>query len=694
MSVSTPLGTDVLLLEGLSSYEAVSEPFELTLDLLSTNHRIDPDTMLRKGVTVHLSLGTGGQRHFHGIVSRFSQGGRGDRFASYRAQVVPSLWFLTLSTDCRVFQHLSVPDIIQKILKEAGITDVRLSLTGSYAPREYCVQYRESHFAFISRLMEEEGIFYFFEHTSAKHTLVLADATSAVKPGPVSSLRVAASESAAAEFDDVIDRFEVDTLVRPGKVTLVDYNDTQTKRLQTQSVGVLPTSPASFALYDYPGKFDAVSAGDRLAKIRMEAEEATAKIITCTTNSRGLIPGHKLEVVEHYNAELNAPYHLLSVLTSARITNYGSTTAGVDETFTFDARFTAIPYSVPFRAPARTPKSIVHGTQTAVVVGPGGEEIYVDKAGRVKVQFYWDRVGANDENSSCWVRVASTWAGKGWGAIYIPRIGQEVVVEFLEGDPDRPIITGSVYNSEQIVPYTLPDNGTQSGIKSHSSKGGETANTNEFRFEDKKDAEEIYLHAEKDLNAEIKNNETRTVGNDRTTTIKNNETKTVTEGNESTTIEKGDRAIKVSKGNHSVEIAEGDEDYKISAGKQTLTIDKDRKVTINTGNDALVLSKGDLSTSVDMGNVEHTVKMGNVTNNVKMGNVTTKLGLGKQSIEAMQGIELKVGQSSITIDQTGVTIKGMMIKIEGQMQTEVKGLMTQINASGMMVVKGGITMIN
>jgi type VI secretion system secreted protein VgrG len=691
MQVTTPLGADVLLLEALSGYESVSEPYELTLDLLSLKSDVDPDQLLRKGVTITVDTKEGGQRYFHGLIRRFSQGGRGrgNELTSYRAEVVPALWFLNLVTDCRVFQKMTAPQIVQQILTDAGVT-FRSALSATYSKREYCVQYRESNFAFVSRLLEDEGIFYFFEHSDGAHTMVLADAPSAVKPGPAESARVSFAESATMELDDVIDTFEVENLVRPSKVTVVDYNDQVTKRLEGMSTAArAKEAQKNLALYDYPGKFDAKDGGDRVAKLRLEAEEATACLVTGTTNSRGFVSGHSVDITEHYRSSLNGSYLILSVTTAARITDYGASAGDISagDTFTFEARFSAIPAKIPYRPPARTPKSIVHGTQTAVVVGPKGEEIHTDKFGRVKVQFFWDRLGKNDEQSSCFVRVSSAWAGKGWGAIHVPRIGQEVIVDFLEGDPDRPIITGRVYNSEQVVPYALPANGTQSGIKAHSSKQGETDKANELRFEDKKDAEEIYLRAQKDLNVIVVNNETRTVQ----------------EGNQSSTIEKGNRSIKVTKGNHDVMIAEGDETYTIAKGKQTVEIDKDRSVTIKTGNESLTVKMGNVTTSVDqgnvtqtvkMGNVEQTVNMGNVTNTVKMGNVTTKLNLGKDSTEAMQGIEFKVGQNSIKIDQMGITLKGMMVKIEGQVQVQIKGLMTQVNADAMLQVKGAITMIN
>jgi type VI secretion system secreted protein VgrG len=485
---------------------------------------------------------------------------------------------------------------------------------------------------------------------------VLADATSAIKPLSPATIPLVMSDSAAQLSADYIFDFEIDAAVRPGKMTLVDYNDTQTKRLEGSSAAAEPKPSAKkLELYDYPGKFDAVSGGERYAKLRLEAEEAIGRVARGVSSSRRLMVGRSFGVEDPYSNDFGGEkFQPVSLTHQATTPIYGG-----EEAFRWETRFAATPATTVFRPLHQTPKSIVHGTQTAVVVGTPGEEIYVDKFGRVKVQFFWDRLGKNDEKSSCWVRVSSAWAGKGWGVVYVPRIGQEVVVDFLEGDPDRPIITGRVYNSEQTVPYALPANGTQSGIKSHSSKGGEIANTNEFRFEDKKGSEEIYLHAEKDLNAIVLNDETRTVGANRTTEIKKDDKKVVKEGDEVTTIEKGSRTV-----------------------------------SVDTGDQKHIIKKGNVTTSVDMGNVEHTVKMGDVDHKVKMGNVTTKLDLGKDTTEAMQSIEFKVGQSSVKIDQMGVTIKGMMIKIEGQVQTDIKGMMTNVKADAMLMVKGAITMIN
>ncbi|HTE45045.1 MAG TPA: type VI secretion system tip protein TssI/VgrG [Gemmatimonadaceae bacterium] len=655
MRLETPLGGDTLLVEQLSGIDAMSKPFEFTLDLISVNQAIDPKKLLRLPVCVTVDLIGGGERFFHGVVRRFSQLGRSDNFVSYRAEVVPMVWFLSLATDCRIFQQESVPDIVKKLLDERGIKDYKFSLNSEYQPRDYCVQYRESDLDFISRLLEEEGIFYFFEHTSSKHTIVFADVPATIKAGPVSKLS-AAIVAAGSEIDDVLTSFEVGSAVCSGKVTVHDYNE-ETPALSLErsaSAGSTSYSAEKYRLYDYPGKYLVAGQGDRLARIRIEETESMSRTISGSTNCRGLSSGHKLEIADHYRKDVNQPYQLVSMQHQATQAGYRSDKEV--PAFEFESSFVAIPYSVSFRPARVTPKSVVHGTQTAVVVGPSGEEIYTDKYGRVKVQFFWDQLGKKDESSSCWIRVSSAWAGKNWGAIQIPRIGQEVVVDFLEGDPDRPIITGRVYNAEQMPPYDLPANGTQSGVKSRSSKSGGPPDFNEFRFEDKKGSEQVLLHAQKDFALEVENDETHSVGNDRKKTIEHDETVLV----------KHDRTETVN-------------------NNETITVEKDRSVTIKSGNDKLVISTGNFTQEVSVGNM--TTKLG-------AGNVDVKTGGGAIKHEAVTSIELKVAGNSIKIDPSGITIKGMKVSIEGSIQVEVKAPMTTVKGDGMLTLKGGITMIN
>ena len=334
------------------------------------------------------------------------------------------------------------------------------------------------------------------------------------------------------------------------------------------------------------------------------------------------------ELTEHERKDNNGQYFITQVSHLAIDATYRQEKTKTGESYKYENFFQAIPKKVPFRPLRVTPTPKVYGLQPALVVGKAGEEIWTDKYGRVKVQFFWDRIGKKNENSSCWVRVSQIWAGKNWGWVTIPRMGQEVLVDFLEGDPDQPIIVGRVYNADQTTPYTLPANQTQSGIKSRSSKQGGTEDFNEIRFEDKKGSEMVTVHAQKDMETTVENDDTQTIQRNRTIKVDGTHTETI-------------------KGNTTIEITEG--------------------------NLSTTLKKGNETRTLDMGNQDITLKMGNQTTKLNMGNQTTTISLGKSEHTAMQSIELKVGASSIKVDQMGVTIKGMMIKIEGTLMTEIKG---------------------
>jgi type VI secretion system secreted protein VgrG len=654
LEVTTPLGPDVLLLVGFTGQEAVSQLFSFQLDLLAEKQAdVAFDKLLGQKITVRVELPAKGKnRYFNGICNRVSQGEQDDDFIAYRMQIVPQFWLLTKRAQSRIFQHLSVPDILKKALD--GV-DVSYELQGTFKPRDFCVQYRETDFNFASRLMEEEGIYYFFKHDKGSHKMVVANT-----PQSHTDLGKITYENMAGgnRPDDRIYDWEKVQELRSGKCTLWDHSfELPHKHLEADktpqdsvAVGTVTHKLKvggndKLEIYDFPGeyaqRFDGVnrSGGDqsadlqeifndnkRTVEIRMQEEAAAGLIIEGAGNCRHLSSGYKFTLEKHFNAD--GQYVFTDIHHVATMTN-AYRTGGED--FSYLNTFDCVPAALSFRPSRRTPKPFVQGTQTAVVAGPAGEEIFTDKYGRVKVQFHWDRQGKNDGDSSCWVRVGTYWAGKQWGAVHLPRIGQEVIVAFQEGDPDQPIIVGSVYNAEMMPPYKLPDNKTQSGIKTRSTLKGSTDNFNELRFEDKKGSEDIYFHAEKDFHRVVENDDDLNVGHDQTIEVKNNRTETVKEGNESVTIKKGNRDVQ-----------------------------------IGMGNDSLA---------------------------IKMGNQATKLDMGASQTEAMQSITLKVGQSSITIDQTGVTIKGMMISVEGQIQTQVKGMMTQINGDAMLTLKGGVTMI-
>jgi type VI secretion system secreted protein VgrG len=684
LKISTALGDDVLILTGFSGIEGISTPFSFTAQLLSADPNIEPKELLHTPAVLTLALSDGGERKIHGVIARFIQTGRQenerDPQVYYEAELIPWLGFLTLSRDSRIFQNKTALEIVEEVLNEAQV-EFRSLCTQSFPVREYCVQYRETHLGFVSRLMEEEGIFYFFEQTGSDHMLVLADDANSIEPCPTGSAIRFGGQIAR---EDLVTSLQGTGSVFSGKVTLKDYDPLQPSlTLETTLEG-----EGEGEVFEYPGGFDTLEQGERIARLQLEAEEALRRTVRGEGTIRTLQAGYRFDLDGHFNPFLNQTYTLLQVEQTAGM-------AGTE--FEMTARFLAIPYDIPYRRLRQTPKPVMRGPQTAVVVGPSGEEIWVDSYGRVKVQFHWDRRGENDENSSCWIRVASSWAGKGWGAIRIPRIGQEVLVDFLDGDPDRPIVVGSVYNAEQMPPYELPGDQTQSGVKSRSSKEAGAENFNEIRFEDLKGEEQIYLHAEKDLDAVIENNETRKVGfekkdkGDQTVEVFNNQTITVGAGKGEAAD--GSQTVDILK-DQTITLEMGDQTTTVKDGKQTITVQKDQTIQVKMGNRTVTIDQGNDALTIKMGNLTTKLEMGNATLELDMGNATTKASLGKIDEEAMQSIEMKVGQNSIKIDQTGVTIKGMMVKVEGQIQTQIKGMMTEVTADAILQVKGSLTMIN
>lgn len=548
LKITTPLGKDVLLLQGFSGQEAISSMFQFHLDLLAENQRtIAFDSLLGQKVGVSLMLPAGKERYFHGIVSSFSQGGRDQRFTRYRAEMVPQLWLLTRRVQSRIFQHVSVPEILKQVLE--GL-DVSYEINGTYQPRDYCVQYRETDFNFASRLMEEEGIYYFFKHTADAHKMVVADTQ---QSHPDLGSLIYEELGGGGREEERIYRWEKQQELRSGKYTLWDHCfELPNKHLEAEKIVPDAVSVGTVShklkvggndkleIYDYPGayaqRFDGVDAGGgdsasdlqkifddnkRTVGIRMQQETVPALVINGASNCRQLVSGHKFTLARHFNA--NGLYVITSI---SHVAQHGFVPSGDSESH-YSNVLTCMPFAVPFRPLRTTPRPFVHGSHTATVVGPAGEEIFTDKYSRVKVQFHWDRQGKSDADSSCWARVGTPWAGKQWGMIHIPRIGQEVIVDFLEGDPDQPIIVGSVYNADQMPPYKLPDNKTQSGVKTRSSLKGGNDNFNEIRFEDKIGSEQLIIHAEKDLLESIENDTTEYVGNDRTLKVEQNQTELV-----------------------------------------------------------------------------------------------------------------------------------------------------------------------
>lgn len=698
IAIDTPLGKDVLLLTGLTGNEGLSTLFSFELDLLSENLSIAFQDIIGKNVTVSVTLADGEKRFFNGIVSRFSQGSGGGeaggdpRFSSYTATMVPWLWLLTRTADSRIFQKLSVPDIVEKIFGEKGFSDYKMLLDDSYEKRDYCVQYRETDFNFISRLLEEEGIFYFFEHEEGKHTLVLADVPDKHKPcSKQESARYQISAGGWLE-EDVITGLEWMQEIQAGKYTLSDFNfEIPGTDLKVDAPGKTTFGPGEREIYDYPGEYDKRAQGERLANIRMQEQEASITTITGSSVCRAFTSGYRFDLLDYYREDMNnKPYVLASV-------NHGATepvgVSGQESEASYTNSFTCIPFEVPYRPPRLTPKPVVEGAQTAIVVGPAGEEIYTDEHARVKAQFHWDREGKKDENSSCWIRVSQVWAGAGWGAMYIPRIGQEVIVGFIEGDPDRPIITGRVYHGTNTPPYSLPAEKTKSTIKSDSSLGG--GGSNEIRFEDKKGEEEVYLHGQKDWTIGIENDKNQTVGNNETLSVASNRTKTV--GVDQSESIGSNKKIQVG-ANHTETIGANKTETvaintaeTIGAAKE-LTIGAFYQVTVGAAmNETVGAAKAEeigaaksvnvganssenigSNKSVDAGK-DVSIKSGKKMS-LSAGDDFAVSGKKKGVIDIKDQLTIKVGKASITLKKNGdITIKGNKINMKGSGNVVIKG---------------------
>ncbi|MGC2656413.1 MAG: type VI secretion system tip protein TssI/VgrG, partial [Bryobacteraceae bacterium] len=503
IAITTALGEDVLLLRGFGGYDGLSQLFRFDLDLLSTEDSIDFDKVVGEPATIRVSLAGEQDRYFNGIISRFGQIGPEQGLIAYRAELVPKFWVLTRTADCRVFQDQSVLEIIKQLFSEKQIDFSMQKLTKTYRKREYCVQYRETDFNFVSRLIEEEGISYFFVHGEGKHTLIFADSPAAYPNCPFQAQARYHPPSLGQRADDVVSNWQPSQQVYSDTHTLNEFNfkDPGSSMLATLK------GKESLEIYDFPGIYPLQPQGETLARIRME-ESATGRLcIAGNSDCRSFTSGHKFTLTGHFRTDQNREYLLTHIHHSASLpANFmsGSESGQAD---LYTNTFECIPSSTSFRPARVSPKPVIQGSQTAIVVGKEGEEITQD-FGRIKVHFHWDRKGPRNEKSSCWIRVAQTWAGNGWGAISIPRVGQEVVVTFLEGDPDQPLITGSVYNGQQVPPYLpasvdvnappfCPDSAEIMGFRSNTTKGG--GGYNEIIIKDTKDKELVRIHGQKDM---------------------------------------------------------------------------------------------------------------------------------------------------------------------------------------------------
>lgn len=661
ISIETPLGQDVLLLQGFQGREGISQLFSFHLDLISENGSISFKDIVGQNVTISVELVDGSSRYFNGHVSRFAQSGQDDRFTHYHAEVVPWLWFLTRAADCRIFQNMAVPDIIQQVFNDLGFQDFQNKLQGTYSTLDYCVQYRETHFNFVSRLMEQYGIFYFFEHEESKHTLVLADSNSGLQPFAGSGTVRCDLVSGGTEDEDLITAWRMEQELRTGKYSLTDYN------FETPSTSLLASEPtvvsvggnSAYEIYDYPGDYPAKAQGQTLAKTRMQEEESGHLVIFGSSSCRAFTSGYRFSLEEHYRSDMNSNY-LLTEIQHMASTGRSYYTDAEDSGSRYSNQFRCIPFSVQYRPERVTPKPMVQGPQTALVVGKSGEEIWVDQYGRVKVQFYWDRKGEKNENSSCWMRVSQPWAGKNWGAMWIPRIGQEVIVEFLEGDPDRPLITGRVYNAEVMPPYALPDNGTRSTFMSRSSKEGASANYNELRFEDKKGSEQIFMNAEHDMDWRVENDSREFVGANRHLIVTTDQHELV-DGAKHGHV-KGDHMEKV-EGVMSLQVV-GDQKEKVGGSKSGEVVgDQKEKVGGTVSLQVAGSQNSEVAGGVSLQVGQSQNQKVGMTHALEAGETIHLKGGMSVIIEAGMQLSLKAGGGFVDIGPTGVSISGTMVLI-------------------------------
>jgi type VI secretion system secreted protein VgrG len=662
-AVTAPNGAkNLLLMREMTVHESISGLFRIQLRCLSETADIKFADMIGGVISISMTLPEGGdasERWFHGVVSRFSQGPPVGRFVSYNAEVVPWLWFLTRGSDCRIFQNKSIPDIIKQVFDDLGMSDYKDALKGKYEAREYVVQYRESHFDFVSRLMEEAGIAYYHEHDEKNHTLVLFDDPS-VHPYVIQDKQASCATLVDGDGPpgEVLD-WVVEQVLPSGKYASSDYNmrDPGMNLLADTKSHIDIGGNDRFELYDYPGEYESLDAGQSLVKLRMEAEEAASYAISGHSSRGDFMAGAKFDLKGHYRADFDKTYVITTVVHQAS-QGYESDGAGLS----YSNTFACIPHDVPFRPLQRTPRPAISGAQTATVVGAKGEEIDVDEFGRVIVKFHWDRSSGRDEKSSCRVRVSQAWAGKNWGAVFHPRIGQEVIVEFLEGDPDRPIITGRVYNGEQKIPFDLPAEKTKSGIQSRSTKSGGSDNFNQIRFEDKKGSELVTIQAEKDLERLVKNDESDKVEHDRVRDVGNDETVTIGKDRKVTVGEDHDEKV-----GKTEKLSVGTDRSRSVGQSESIDIQKDQKIKIGKNRTVDVGSNDQLKVGKD-----HSIAVAGSSQTSVEKNYVVRAT--KVQFEASDEFSVKVGSAELVLKKNGdILLNGGKISIKGSGDVSIKG---------------------
>jgi type VI secretion system secreted protein VgrG len=681
LSLTTSLGDNVLAAVSFTADEAISAPFAVEVSAVCAESSINPADILYKPACLSVVRPVGGTRLFNGMVRGITEMGVPERGRFlYRLSIVPKLWFLGQTSDCRIFQQETVGSIIETICAENGQT-VDVKIFGTQTTQEYVTQYNETDLQFISRLMEQAGLFYYFVHTKSDHSLVVTDQNQGFPSGAKPLLAVVYEGGNL----DTLTQWQVRPTTAWGSTKLFDYDPANpTSAPQATTNTTLPTAGAATrAVVQWPALSLATSVVTDRTRFMMQAAEAATTLIDSAGANHMLVPGGAFTLYRdpYTNAE-NVAY----VVQSVRHRGTDETWIGGSGRAFYENSFTCFPSKTNWRQPLVTPRPVMAGVFAAIVLGDTGEEIHADSLGRIKVRLMWDHRNDTVADKAVWARIIQPWAGNSWGWQHLPRVGTEVAVGFMDGDPDRPVVLGGLYNANMQPVFAVPGEQTKSGIRSRSTTHGSSTTFSEFSIDDKKGSELVYLHAEKDLTTDVENNQILTVGANRTVTVTKDESITI-DGNRTETVKK-DESITIN--GKRTETVQEDESITIN-GKRTETVQKDESITINGGRTETVGKKE--SITVGQGR-SVTISQGNDALTVSMGDLTIQVSVGGISMQALSKIELTVGGNSVKIDPSGVTVTGTLVKVQGQAMVQVQGPMIQTSADAMLMLKGAITMVN
>ena len=642
LSLQTALGAGVLQPISFHAEESINAPYSVTVEAISDQVAIDPNAILFQPACLTITFGSGAPRIMQGMVRSFVATGEPvrDKYV-YTLTFVPKLWFMGQTLDCRIFPGMAIADILTSICGDAGQT-ITINVYGTKAVKPYVTQFNETDFAFFSRLVEEAGYYYYFTHTSSDHTLVVTDQNQGFVADPKPTMTIAHEGGG----NDVLTAWHKIGSTAHGSFHLLDYDLTQPDTLpeDTKTTTLGTTGAAGRDVFEWPALELTQSDVAARARLKMEAAEAEAGLIEALGANPGFVPGTRFIIAtDPYTGIQNVEYVIRGVSSSGHDQSWVAGGGASD----YANRIVAFPSATVWREKFVTPRPVMAGIHSAVVIGAAGEEIHSEEYARVKVSFFWDHRKTITADNGVWVRVIQPWAGNTWGWQSLPRVGCEVAVAFFDGDPDRPVVVGGLYNANMMPVFPVSAQQTKSGLRTRSTTGGSSSNFSEFSIDDKQGSELVFLHAEKDMLSEIENNGTVTVGNDQSITINNNRTLTV-------------------------------------KAKETIEVDDAQSVTVKNGRTTTISAAGD-SLTVNDGGITMTAKNSDIAIEASLGNITLK---------AMNSIKFTVGGNSIEINAEGVTINAMKVSVQGQSMVQIQGPMTQVSGDGMLTLKGGVMMLN